>query len=290
MYRTTDKSADAKRVLLFQMDGTNTPAGQANKKPRDVLVAINFADAPLKVYQELNGSNVQLEDVFTDVLGRSAESSTKVQDYPDLDIQHAVYLELPPRSYSVWVQGEAAPLTPGFVNLAADAVENYVELTWEASVESEISNYEIEKSINGSAFHMIALVKPLHDPGATYLYTDEEHLPNEAVTYRVKTIYKDGTSAYSNMQELQPKVKGVSFELLDHVKSGIKTVKIKSDQQSEGKVTIFSADGKPVLLFTQPIKKGISLAQINLTSLPKGIYLLNISTKDKDWTKKIINQ
>lgn len=290
IYLSANDGADASRVLLFQLDGTHTPASKASKKTRDVIVAINFSDATLKVIQQVNLSNVRTGDVFTDVLGRSAESSTRVQARGDLNLPNAIYLELPPRSYSIWVQGEASTVSAERLSLAIQAFDDFVELTWEAPSETDIKHYEIEKSINGSAFQRIASVNPLSEAGAAYLYTDEVRLVEDEFAYRVKTVYKNGTTLYSMVQELKPLLQGLSFELLDNAKPGVKTLKIKSNQQCEGKIAVFNAAGKQVLVFTQLIKKGISLAQVDLSALPKGIYLLNINTKDKVWTKKIINR
>lgn len=290
VYLSAKDGADASRALIFQLDGTNTPAGKVNKKPRDVIIAINFADVPLKVIHQVNMSNVREGDIFTDVLGRSAESSTHVQMHGDIAIANAVYLELPARSYSIWVQGEAAPLGSGLIQLTAQTFEDFVELTWEAPAEADIKQYEVEKSINGSPFRRIFSLAPLGEAGANYLHTDEARLPEDEVAYRIKAIFKNGTVQYSSVQELKPLVNGISFELLEYTKPGIKTLKIRSNQQTEGKITVFNAGGKQVLHFTQAIKKGVSLAQIDISTLPKGIYFVNIYTKNKEWSKKVINK
>ncbi len=289
IYLSANDGADASRALIFQLDGTNTPAGKASKKARDVIVAINFSNVPLKVIQQVNLSNVRTGDVFTDILGRSATNSTRVQTQGDLNLSDAIYLELPPHSYSIWVQGEAAPLTLGFLQLAVQSFDDFVELTWETADEKDIKHYEIEKSVNGSDFRSISNLQPLGEAGAAYLYTDEERLHEEDVAYRIKTMLKNGTAQYSTVQTLKPEVQGLSFEILNHPKAGVKTLKIKSSQAQVGKVTVFNAEGKQVLLFNCAIKKGISLNQVDLSNFPKGIYLLNVDTKNKAWTKKIMN-
>lgn len=290
IYQSATEGADAARALIFQLDGTQTPAGKAGKGPREVLVAINFAEATLKVIQEVNMSNLHTGDIFTDVLGRSATASVTIEDKKEFGIPNAVYLEVPPHSYSVWVKGETTPVLPEAIGLNAEALDDFVELTWETSVETDVKGYEVEKSINGSTFKKISWIPALGEAGAEYLYTDEERLPGEEVAYRVKTVYKNGKTNYSSIQELKPSVTTLSFELVESAKPGVKTLKIRSDQPGEGKIDIFNAEGKSVLAFTHPIKKGVSLAQIDLTALPKGIYLLNITTKDKVWTKKIVNR
>lgn len=290
IYQSAVEGADAARALIFQVDGKQTPAGRAGKGSRDVLVAINFAEVPLKVIQEVNMSNLQIGDEFTDILGRSAEARVEVQDNAEFNIPNAVYLEVPPRSYSIWVRGAASLVTSETIELAAEAFDDFVELTWETPVETAIKGYEVEKSINGSAFAKIAWIPILGEAGADYLFTDEDRLPGEEIAYRVKTVYKNGTIAYSSVSDLKPEVKALTFELVENIKPSVKTIKIRSNQKGDGRFTIFNSEGKSMMAFSQAIKRGVSLAQIDLTSLPKGIYLLNIEVNDKVWTKKIINR
>ncbi len=67
---------------------------------RDVIVAINYAGETLKIDQEINLSNVQEGDTFTDVIGNSKFPYAVVKN-------KMIYIELPSRSYSVWVKDEA---------------------------------------------------------------------------------------------------------------------------------------------------------------------------------------
>lgn len=289
-YQSAAAGADASRALIFQLDGTNTIAGQAGKGHRDVIVAINFANKPLKVIQEINTSNVTSGAIFTDILGRSASTTLKVEANTLYNIPNAIMIELPARSYSIWVQGEAPPVTPSPFALQAQALDDFVELTWEVPSEKEVKGYEVEKSVNSSNFIKIAWIEALGEAGAAYLYTDEARFREDEVAYRIKALYKNGAFFYSSLQEIKLVLQGISFEMIEGVKSGIKTIKFKSNQSEAGRVAVFNAEGKEVMQFTHVIKKGVSLAQLDLTALPKGVYLVNISSKNKNWTKKIVNK
>lgn len=89
---------------------SNFIAGLANKSliyqirngvsGKDVVVAINFSQGPLRVDQTLNMSNLAVGDTLTDILSTSAAPFTLVNS------SNQIYMELPPRSYGVWVQGD----------------------------------------------------------------------------------------------------------------------------------------------------------------------------------------
>jgi len=88
-------SGGANTTMLYQLSG-----GTAGK---EVIVAINFSGQQLRVDHQIKPMAQGTR--FTDVLGRSAFP------YAVVDGQNRIYIDLPPRSYSVWVQGEV-PVIP----------------------------------------------------------------------------------------------------------------------------------------------------------------------------------
>ncbi|MCP5063111.1 MAG: hypothetical protein GY936_11700, partial [Ignavibacteriae bacterium] len=80
-------------TLLYQL--MNTPSG------RDVIVGINYAGNidTLKLNHGINTTNLNSGDVLVDLLGNSKYPFTTVSESDE------IYVELPPRSYSVWVKG-----------------------------------------------------------------------------------------------------------------------------------------------------------------------------------------
>ena len=82
------------KSLIYQLQGH---AGNGN---REVICAINFGGTTLKVDHGINtrGGTIPSGTIFTDILSRSAFP------YQTLSGTNQVYIELPPYSYSVWVQ------------------------------------------------------------------------------------------------------------------------------------------------------------------------------------------
>ncbi len=91
-------SGSSDKSLIYQIG--NTSIGKA------IIVAINFSDSELKVDHSINsyGGAIAEGSTFTDVLQHSNFPSATV------DLQDRIYIDLPPRSYSVWVQGEVCPI------------------------------------------------------------------------------------------------------------------------------------------------------------------------------------
>ena len=89
--------SSADKCLIYQLSG----GGSASCLPnRDVVIAINFGSTTLKADQQINtGSpfHSSVGDTLRDILGNSGFPYALVNNSGEM------YIELPPRSYSVWV-------------------------------------------------------------------------------------------------------------------------------------------------------------------------------------------
>lgn len=66
---------------------------------REIIVTINFAGEPLHLNQGINMSNLMQGDTLFDLTGNA------LTNYTTIDNNNEVNIELPARSYAVWVQG-----------------------------------------------------------------------------------------------------------------------------------------------------------------------------------------
>jgi len=85
-------------TLLYQISGGTS--GQ------EVVVAINFAGDTLKLDHEINLTNLNVGDELQDVIGNAIFPTAVVS------ASNQMYIELPPRSYAVWVSCDNGLCTP----------------------------------------------------------------------------------------------------------------------------------------------------------------------------------
>lgn len=78
--------------LIYQLSGAQSG--------RNVIVAINFAGETLRVDQGIEMNGIMSGDTLTDILGTSGFP------YAIVNGSNQVYLEVPARSYAIWVQGD----------------------------------------------------------------------------------------------------------------------------------------------------------------------------------------
>lgn len=110
---------------------------------REVIVAINFAGTRLKVDQTINTANVSQGTEFTDIFGTSAFAKA------DVNGSNQIYIDLPPRSFSVWVEGDLTndliSLTTG---LAAEVnTSSAIKIISDTEIQVEITSLNTQIAV-----------------------------------------------------------------------------------------------------------------------------------------------
>ena len=172
-------SGSADKVLIYQLSG-----GVGGK---EVIVAINFSSSVLKVDHGINLVNgMGTGSELYDITGNSA------YDYAVVNASGQIYIELPPRSWNAWVQGNPVPpLAPsGLRVVSASALQ--IALEWTDNSPNE-EGFVVERKVgvNGNWEVMAEVVN---------LTTEdtEEYTEDTEIQYRVKAVNATGSSAYSN--------------------------------------------------------------------------------------------
>lgn len=288
-------SGDSTRTLIYQLEGTQTPAGLKNRghSPKDVLVAINFSMDTLDVLHEINTANLAAGDYFTDVTGNAALEKMELMPFGEGgDGLRAVRLQLPPRAYAIWVQGRAPRIQPSRVQLAADPYPNYIELTWEVAYERKVMGYQIERSVNGGDYQTLGTLPPLaNDNGkASFLFLDKDIYPGEALAYRIKLVDKDGKHEYSPVATASPVAPALKFEWREHPEHHAYTFRMKSNYSTQGELVVYDAEGQTVHRQPQRIQKGDNITKVDLSRLSRGVYYVRFSTEEEEevWSTKVL--
>jgi alpha-amylase len=106
-------SGSSANSLIYQLGGTQGTCSNNN----GVVVAINFSGQPMKAYQKLNlwpGYQLNVGDTLFDVTGNVASG------YSIINNNQEIYVDIPARSYAVYVKGS----TPLATNISAVGATN----------------------------------------------------------------------------------------------------------------------------------------------------------------------
>jgi hypothetical protein len=152
---------------------------------------------------------------------------------------------------------------------------NRVKLYWDVAVESELSHYNIEMSIDGINYNTIGRVESKTNSSVrqsysfyhTYTYRDA----GTTLYFRLVSIYLDGSKTY----QITRSVSISNLKVLYNVNGN--NIHIYSDKSV---VKIYDMSGR--LLFTYNNKEIIELRNL------KGIYIFIIYVDNKIYKEKIL--
>jgi hypothetical protein len=100
--------------------------------------------------------------------------------------------------------GQSASLPLTLLSFTGKRVDPVVDLIWITTAEYNVSQYEIERSVNGMHFSNLASINASNAPGNnTYHWTDP--LPSISFNYyRLKMVDINGVFTYSNIVQISP--------------------------------------------------------------------------------------
>jgi hypothetical protein len=212
---------------------------------------------------------------YSSDIGQTVATITIIPDFSDPRTTGSVnywdYIRFTPQIVPV----ELTSFTGAFVG-------NDVQLKWATATELNNRGFEIQRSINGSAFATIAFVEGF---GTTteqkqYSFTDRNVTARVNHAYRLKQIDFDGTFDYSQVVNLGYTLP-VEFALEQNYPNPfnpttniIYSVPVKSNVTLD----VYNLIGqKVVTLFEGEVEAGKHSSQFNASSMSSGMYLFRLT-------------
>lgn len=263
----------ASTSLIYQISGTGTPTG------KNVIVAINFSGETLKVDHEINtgfsGAPITVGTEFQDIIGNSAFPTAIVNG------SNQIYMELPPRSYSVWVEGQVV-LPAELTNFTAKPNRNEVHLDWETATEINVSEYQIERSLQNGRWEVIANIEANNNlAGAIYRARDKNAPHNQDLLYRLKIIDHDGTFAYSNIEKVRLNSDKINIQILPNPNSGLFNIQLNTAKTGNAEIRITNLEGREITYINQEILAGVNTHPVDISNFSKGVYFVKVIVAGK---------
>lgn len=187
-------SGSADKSLIFQLSGST--AG------KEVVIAINFSSSILKADHGINLVNgLGTGSELYDIAGNSAFP------YAVVSGSGQIYIELPPKSWSVWVQGNPLPpLAPGSLEVTYASGDS-IGLEWKDQSPNEYGFVIERKAGPGGTW---ASIDTVATDAVTYADTSQT-TDGIIYHYRVYSYNSSGNSGYSNEATSQNKKVWLGF-------------------------------------------------------------------------------
>ncbi len=255
------------RALIYQISGG--PSGL------EVIVAINFCDGSLKVDHVINTFGAPSGTVFDDVLGNSnfATATVSGNGHP---LPNSIYIDLPPNSYSVWVEQPSA-LPIELIDFRVSRADGGALLEWESATEVNFEGYELQRSEDGRAFTPIAWVEGQGgQTSAAYRYLDKGLQSGRTYVYRLKMLDWDGSYEYSPQRSLRMPGFDPQLQLFPNPAGESLSMSWQGDKVAPWHCRLLDAQGKTVREWTVQSAPGRQTERVETNGLPNGLYVLQV--------------
>src|SRR5450432_2589209 len=154
-----------------------------------------------------------------------------------------------------------------------------------------VATYTVEHSFNGVSFSPIASLAAYNSSGTNnYNYTDLNLAPGNHY-YRIRRTDKDGVTGYSDIKTIRITTNGANVQVRPNPVVGSTLILAVSTQQnSRSNVQVMAVDGKVIVHQAVNLASGNNLLYVNISTVPPGIYLVQVQLNDEVVTKKFVKE
>jgi hypothetical protein len=179
------------------------------------------------------------------------------------------------------------PLPIGFKNLYGQHIDGINKLWWETSVELNVREYIVERSLDGVNFTRINSTEAVGRAN-TYSIADNDFKRGYINYYKVTAVENDGAQSSTNVYPIiNTDDKILITSVFPNPASEKLSVAITGKGAMEQCVfTVYDQFGKKVLEKQEKINFGRNLTDLNIENLNKGIYMVEIRTTDNSVVSK----
>lgn len=177
------------------------------------------------------------------------------------------------------------PLTIKLLDISAVNAGPRNRVNWKSQTESKSDAYELERSTDGKAFSRIATIVA-NGNASTYSHWDESPVKGTNY-YRVKMTEANGKYAYSKV--VSAVVAGnnnFSIEAFPNPVKNTVSINVNGTVAGKGNVTVSDITGRVIAISNVEN----NMADINMSSLANGVYLINYTDDVRNETIKVNKQ
>jgi hypothetical protein len=175
-----------------------------------------------------------------------------------------------------------APIYSRTPHLRISTFESIYELSWTNLDDANVSQYEIEKSVDGRTYESLSEVQSLNDPSHNYYYVDNRNEQDEVVYYRIRQLNKDGSTNYSSGIKLgSAQIDYFNIEQnYPNPFNPSTSVTVEVFFEAEYEITVYDLVGTKIeIIYKGPLARGIHVFDFDGSNLTSGVYIFEVSSQ-----------
>jgi hypothetical protein len=180
----------------------------------------------------------------------------------------------------------AAILPVNFTKFYGERKNKINYLYWETAEEKNLTSFKVERSTDSKNFIEIGTVKPNNSP-SKYAFEDALSVPGMVTYYRITSVEQNGTRKSTFVYPLGANEGelAVSGVFPNPVKNSF-SVGVDSKIKTQVTVNIYDSFGKLVRSYQKDVGTGVNHLQFESDDLATGVYLLEVTTDNKELISK----
>jgi uncharacterized repeat protein (TIGR01451 family) len=191
------------------------------------------------------------------------------------------------------INPEAGPMPVTLAKFTATALQNnFIKVNWTTSMEINCSRFIVQRSYDGNIFSDLETVAGNGTTNAVHSYsiTDSAYsFTGATVYYRLKQIDLDGKVNLSKIVSVKTKKTAQSVMVSPNPFTEYLNVNLDWNASEVVSVKILNVQGKEIVSKQVTLNKGSNYFKIdNLSNLPAGIYLLQVTSPTQRIVEKIV--
>jgi hypothetical protein len=177
---------------------------------------------------------------------------------------------------------------------AAYVASNTVKVAWSTTNEINTNYFEVERSVDASSFAGVGQVAASQSGETTNSYSFNDYLSGvntSVVYYRLKIYDQDGRISYSKIVSVRLGEPATKVSMYPNPASDFTVVNLYSEKQSLAMMRLIDNAGKQLLYRSYNVNSGNNSLMIDqLSNLPKGIYIVQITMNNTVYTEKLVKK
>jgi hypothetical protein len=171
---------------------------------------------------------------------------------------------------------------------------NSVYLEWKTNSELNSKEFDIERSADGVNFESINIMAAAGNSNSVKYYSyHDNNLPQKLLLYyRLKQVDIDGQYRYSKIIRLRFKEGNFYINKIypapasDMIHIDVTNVSVATNCT----MTFINMNGATVKKSAMFLNKGDNIIDVNISAIPKGVYILKIDNKETGIVEKLIKE
>ncbi|MGG9972066.1 pectinesterase family protein [Ferruginibacter sp. SUN002] len=189
---------------------------------------------------------------------------------------------------NVMARGVVLSTTPvKLISFTGGVNNNKNTLSWNTTCETSVKDYIIESSANGKEFNSIGSIRSNVSCNANKYQFVDDRVASGMVFYRLKIIDISGKITYSAILKISTQSKVFNINIYPNPVSNELLITYPR-ASTESSVLIKSLEGKNII--SQKLPAGTLATSIDVSKLPKGVYLVTYNSNGESITKRLVKQ